>query len=238
MGTNCSAGQPTLDPYQSILDASNTAISTLERQRNIIKPFIDAFSVAAGITPATPSGLFNAAVNQYTAEAICAASTDLVPINDFVGDCFNEAARSVKKFLRDILSIIQQGINLIGSLLGLPENFLLNLFQKIWSLVENIKDLITGIDSKIQCVSLSDAYDGFKDQIGDLSDRVDGVITDLKLGDDGSFDSDVLLDGVNEDLKNNMKSYETRAQNLRQEILDNVTNTVDLTTTVNPKRFF
>jgi hypothetical protein len=234
MGTNCSAGQPTLDPYQSILDASNTAISTLERQRNIIKPFIDAFSVAAGITPATPSGLFNAAVNQYTAEAICAASTDLAPINNFVGDCLNEAARAVKKFLRDILSIIQKGINLIGSLLGLPENFLLNLFQKIWSLVDGIKGLITGVDFKLKCVSPA----SYKDQVDDLNDRVNGVITDLKLGDDGSFDSDVLLDGVNEDLKNNIKSYETRAQNLRQEIIDNVTNTVDLTTTVNPKRFF
>lgn len=235
---NCNSGNQTLDPYQSIIDSVNNNIKTLENQSNLIKPFVDLFSSTAIDTIPSPIGDVNSALSKFTADAICATSTDLEPINQLTSDCLNEASSAVRKYLNNIAGNIEDGIDLISDIVSLPEYTLMKLFQKIFGLTGNIKGLIGGIDSKIQCVSLSGSSSEYQSQIDDSTDRINSVLNDLKLSSDGSFDSDILLDGLDEDLKTNIKAYEERANSLETEIKTNISSTVDLAATVNPKRYF
>lgn len=234
-------GVDTLDPLQTILDQTSTKIFTLERQARGIKPFVDIFrTVGSAFPPAliSPESTVNSALNEFTAEAICASSTDLAPINDLVEDCLGDALRGVKGYLSGILGKIEDGIDLIADILALPENVLMKQLQKIWKLCDDIAGLINSLDGKIQCVSTSSQGALYQSQIDDLNDRIDTVIDDLYLADDGSFDHERLMTGFHADLQTNIDSYKTRSENLQQEIQDEVSSTVDLTAMINPKNYF
>lgn len=232
-------GVNTLDPYQSIIDALNKGAKSLENQAQVIQPFIDQFDLLASAitTPSLPSVLNNA-LNQFTADAICAASTDLQPINDLVGDCLSSAMASVKAYLKNIMSNIEDGISLINDLITLPEGILFTYYQKIWGLCDTIKDLITSLDNKIQCVSLSDVGSLYQDQIDDLNDRISGVTDDLRLAADGSFDADTFLSGLGTSLKDNVKSFADKSTSLKDDIENNVSSTIDLAQQINPTNYF
>lgn len=232
---NCDAGNNTLDPYQSLIDGINKTVTTLESQADFIIPLVDAFDlVVASITEPTLPSAMTLALNKFTADAICAASTDLQPINDFVADCLTEAMSAVKRYLRNIYSNIDDGIDLITDLVTLPEYGLFKYYQKINGLADNIKDLITAIDNRIECIS-DESYD---DQIDAITTRVNDVIDYLRLESDGSFDADTFLADLSGDLQTNMKAYATKAANLKTEIEANISSTVDLTASVLPKRFY
>lgn len=237
----CKDNSQSLDPLQIIIDATEKRIETLELQSSSIKPYVDSFrSIGEEFDPnnISNSSVVNSALDEFTAEAICAGSTSLAPINDLVADCLNEASRGVSQYLNDILKNIEEGIDFIQDILDLPESSLFKLLQKIWNLTNNIYDLVNGIDYKLQCVSISENASEYEDQTQALEARVNTVINDLYLDEDGSFDVDTLIDGFNSNLKNNIKSYKKRSDNLQSEIQDNVSNTIDLTATVNPRRFF
>lgn len=236
---NCDSGNQTLDPLQTILDSTNNAIGTLENQARSIKPDVTLFdSIASSISVVSPVATFNNALTKLTAEALCASSTNLAPINDLEEACLNEALKGVKKYISNMLGNIEDGLDLVSEILALPENALMKQYQKLWKLCENIRGLVNGIDSKLQCVILADKTGEYTDQIEYSQDRVSSVIDDLKLGDDGGFDPDVLMDGLSSDLKTNMISYNTRANDLQTEILNDISSTVDLTASLNPKRKF
>ena len=241
MATDCKDPNQTLDPMQTIINQTESKVNTLETQATGILPSVESFrAIGEGFDPAdiSSSAEVNSALNEMTAEALCASSTDLAPINDLTEDCLNEAIRGVKRYVNDMLQNMEDGIDLIDDILALPENQLMKLLQKIWKLSDNIKDLIRGIDKKLTCVSLSEQGAEYQDQIDALNDRVDTVTDDLYLADDGSFDGERLTDGFNTDLQDNILAYETRSTNLQGEIVDDISNTVDLTATVNPKNYF
>ena len=241
---NCdaaAAGNQTLDPLQSIIDASEKKVNTLETQARDILPFVNDFrSQGEAFDPndISDSTAVNSALNQMTAEALCASSTDLEPINELVEDCLNEAAGAVKKYINDILGNLEDGIDLINDILALPESAMFKLLQRIWNLCDNIKDLVGGIDTKLQCVSLHSQGAAYIDQIQALEARVNTVTDDLHLADDGSFDVDTLVDGFEDGLKDNMNDYKKRADDLQGEIADEIQTAVDLPTSINPQRFF
>lgn len=235
--SNCSGGQQVLDPYQSIINGLNKTAASLENAAAFIQPTVDAFDVISDsiLTPTLPNAL-NAALNQFTADAICASKTDLEPINQLTADCLYEATAAVKRFLKDILSNIGDGILLINDLITLPEGILFTYFQQIWGLTTDIKDLVTAINWRIECVALKTP--DYEDQILGIETRVNDVLDELRLDTDGSFSAPVFCKNLSAPLKANMEAYETRAQNLKQEIIDNISSTVDLTVVVNPKRYF
>lgn len=238
---SCQSGNQTLDPLQTIIDASEKKINTLETQARDILPFVDDFrSQGETFDPndISDSNAVNSALNQFTAEAICASSTDLEPINELVEDCLNEAARGVRKYVNDILGNLEDGIDLINDILALPESAMFKLLQKIWKLCDDMKDLIGGIDTKLQCVSLHSQGAAYLDQVQALESRINTVTDDLYLADDGSFDVDTLVDGFEDGLKDNMNSYKARADDLQVEIADEINTAVDLPTSINPERFF
>jgi len=229
-------GNNTLDPYQSVIDAVNKGVVTLENQADFIQPYIDQFdAIAATITTPTLPSALNAALNQFTADAICASKTDLEPINDLVGDCLLEATASVKRYIKNIMYNIEDGISLVTDLITLPEGVLFTYYQRIRGLADNIKDLVTGLNNKISCVPPTG---GYQSQIDDINTKINDVLDDLRLDVDGSFDPDTFLTGLASDLADNVKSYTTRADDLQDEIMDNISSTVDLTAAVNPKRYF
>lgn len=237
---NCNQGNNTLNPYQSIIDGINKGVTTLEKQASIIQPVIDEFDDAADAitTPTLPSAL-NLALNKLTAEAICASSTDIEPLNNLSSDCLLEAAASIKRYSKNLLSNIEDGIGLIYDILTLPEGVLFTLFQKIWGLATDIKDLITALNNKIECISLSSSSEDYQSQIDDINDRINTVIDDLRLADDGSFDSDVFLSNLSDDLKDNIKLYESKATEVKDGIETSIKNaTINNNTTTNPRNYY
>lgn len=238
---NCDSGNQTLDPYQTILDNASKITKTLENQAGGILPLVHTFRELGDAFPAediSPTSAVNSALDKMTADALCAGKTDLAPINDLAEDCLNDALRGVRKYINDILGNMGDGIDLIADILALPENLLMKLFQKLWSLCDNISGLVDGLDGKIQCVSLSGQEDDYQDQIDILNGRINTVTDDLYLSDDGSFNPDKLMGGFQGELKDNIDLYEIRSNEVQADIEDNIKTTVDLTATVNPRRNF
>ena len=236
---SCPLLQNTLDPYQSIIDGINKSVNTLENQATIIDPIITQFdALATTITSPMANNLFLIELNKLTADTICASSTHLQPINDFIADCLNEATAAVKRYLRNILSNIEDATGILLDGLTTPERLLLTLYQKIRVLTDSIKDLITGINNKIECITSAPDAASYSDQIDDINDDIKDVTDNLRLLDDGSFDADTFLAGVATDLKANVLSYSDHADDLEQEINDNVSNTIDSSATVNPANYY
>ncbi len=235
----CNSGNQTLDPFQNILDSANKATDTLENQAKGIVPDIDLFdNLASSITEISPTATVNNALSKMTADALCAGTTNLAPINDLAEDCLNESLKGVKKYINDMLGNIEDGIDLIAEILALPENALMKQFQKLWKLCDSIGGLVNGIDTKIQCIALSEQAVEYQDQIDYLQDRVSTVTDDLKLADDGSFDPDILMADLDSDLKDNVNLFKERSDTVQTDITDGIASTVDLGATLNPKRKF
>ena len=235
----CDAGNNTLDPYQILLDAVEKSVATLEKQSRDILPFVTDFrSQGNDLENISDSSTIDAALADFTKEAICASKTDLAPINNFVEDCLNDILRGVNKYVRDMLGNIEDGIDLIQSILALPESALMKLIQKIWRLCDNIVSLVSGIDGKISCLSIADVGGDYTGQIEALNTRIGTVTDDLYLDADGSFNHEKLMTGFEQDLQNNLDAYKTRSDNLQSEIRSDVDSTISTVSTVNPKKYF
>jgi hypothetical protein len=220
-----------------LLDKVDRGIGTLEKQAADILPFVTDFrDQGSAFDPnnLSPTNAVNAALSAFTKEAICASKTDLAPIDDFIEDCLNDILSMVRKYLNDLLKNIEDGIDLINDLLNLPENTLMKLLQKLWRLCNDIRNLIAGLDRKLQCVVTNDTLGVYTAQVTALQTRIDTVISDLYLADDGSFDVDNLMTGFVSGLQDNLKLFKTRSEELQQEITDDVNDIISVTTT-NPK---
>jgi hypothetical protein len=234
---SCNNGNQVLDPYQSTINGLNKTVTSLENAADFIQPTIDLFDAAAdAITTPTPAGALNTALNQFTAEAICASKTDLEPINQLTADCLYEATAAVKRYLKDITSILEEGTKLIVDIITLPEGLLFTYFQKVRGLTTDIKDLITAIDFRIECVALKTP--DYNDQILGIETRVNDVIDQLRLEPDGSFSVDSFCADLSTELTSNIASYDTKVTELQSEIETTVSDTIDLSVNVNPKRYF
>jgi hypothetical protein len=230
-----------LDPYEIILGELDKNVGSLENQSRLIQPLVDEYR-SEGITfnpgDISPSVQVENAMADFTPEAIGAGPTDIEPINEFIDDCLAEGIAGIKRYIRDLLENIENGIDLIQSILDLAENLLMKLLQRIWKLVNSIQSLINALDTKITCITSKAGGAPYLGQVQDIQDRMDVVIDDLYLSDDGSFDNDRLMTGFDNDLQSNLNRYKNRSDDLQGEIEDNIETTVNIPTTVNPVNRF
>jgi hypothetical protein len=234
---SCNNGNQVLDPYQSTMNGLNKTITSLENAANFIQPTIDLFDAAVdAITTPTPAGALNTALNQLTAEAICASKTDLEPINQLTADCLYEATAAVKRYLKDIVGILEEGTKLVIDIMTLPEGLLFTYFQKVRGLTTDIKDLVTAVDWRIECVALKTP--DYNDQVLGIQTRVNDVVDQLRLEPDGSFSVDSFCANLSTDLKSNVVAYDTKVTSLKEEIETTVSDTIDLSANVVPKGYF
>ena len=235
----CQAANNTLNPYQILLDKTDRNIGTLETQASSILVYVNSFrGQGLGFNDGnlSPISVVNSALNEFTKEAICASKTDLAPIDRFIEDCLNDILAAVKKYLNDILGNIEDGIDLISDLLALAESLLMKLLQKIWKLCRDIRNLIAGLDRKLQCVVTADTQGVYSSQVVALETRIDTVIDDLYLADDGSFDHERLMTGFSSGLTTNLNLYKARSDELQLEIQADVDDILgDDSNTTNPK---
>lgn len=233
----CNNGNQVLDPYQSIINGLNESVTALENAADFAQPTIDFFDNAVdAITTPTPAGALNTALNKFTADAICASKTDLEPINQLTADCLYEATAAVKRYLKDIVGILEEGTKLIIDIMTLPEGIVFTYFQQVRGLVGPIKDLVTAIDFRIECVPLKTP--DIEDQILGINTRVNDVIDQLRLEPDGSFSVDAFCADLGSDLKANVAAYDTKVTDLQAEIETTVSDTIDLSANVVPKGYF
>ena len=186
----------------------------------------------------SPTSQVNAAMDDFTPDAIGAGVSDIAPVNEFVDDCLAEAIAGIKRYVADILENMEDGIDLIPSILELAENLLMKQLQKIWKLVDSIQSLISSLDIKITCITSKDDTGKYAAQVQDIQNRMDTVIDELYLADDGSFDQDKLMDGFDNDLQVNLNTYKSRSDHVQSQITDNIETTVNIPTTVNPSSRF
>ena len=230
-----------LDPFEIILGTLDKNVTGLERQSRLIKPEVDSFRTdGLGFNPGdiSPSNTVNSALAEYTPEAISAGPTDITPINSFIDDCLAEAVAGFRRYANNILNTMEDGIDLIDAILALAENLLMKQLQKIWKLVNSIQSLISASDLQITCITSKDDLGEYTAQVQNIQDRMDQVIDDLFLADDGSFDEDRLVTGFNVDLGNNLKAYKARSDELQNEIQVNIEDTANIPTTINPRNRF
>jgi hypothetical protein len=174
----------------------------------------------------------------FTADTICAGVEDMDTLERLAADCLSDAIRGIRQYLNDILQNIEDGIDLIASLLNLPEYSLMKLFSRLYKLLADIAALVTSTDGKIQCVSLADTEGGFTSRVQSYQDRVNSVLDDLYLDNSGNFDSDKLLQDADPNLKTNLQSFETRSKALKTDIEKNISNAISGISNVNPFRKF
>ena len=238
---NCDSGNQTLDPFQTVLGALDTKVKSLENQSRRILPFVTSFRQQGNSfdeNNISDSNVVDAALADFTKEAMCASQTDLQPINDFAEDCLNEALRGVRRYLKDILGNVEDGIDLIQSLSNLPENALMKLLQKVWRLCNDIGSLISALDIKITCITSKDDLGDYTDQVDDIQSRINTVTDDLYLDADGSFNQNKLMTGFNSSLAANLNAYKSRSDSLQSEIQDDIDATLNIPSTVNPRNRF
>ena len=105
-------GDKTLDPFQIILDTAEKSINTLETQSRDILPFVTDFRTQGdALEEVSDSSTVDDALSDFTKEAICASSTELEPINNFIEDCLNDALRGVRQYINDMLGNVEEGID-------------------------------------------------------------------------------------------------------------------------------
>lgn len=228
----------TVNPFETILGTLDKNVGVLESKSSSIKPSVDTFrSDALGFNPfdISSSEVVDTAMNAWTPDVIGAGVTDIEPINQFADDCLAEALAGIRRYLKDILGNIESGVDLIEDI---PERFLMKLLQKIKSLVADISNVISACDIKIECITSKDEAGYYTGRVQEIQDRINVVIDDLYLADNGSFDIDKLTTGVDGDLTNNLKAFKDRSDELQSEVQDNITTTVNLPTTVNPSNRF
>jgi hypothetical protein len=230
-----------LDPFEIILDQLDKNVGSLENQSRLIQPLVSEFrSDGIAFNPASisPTSQVNAAMADFTPDAIGAGVSDIEPINEFVDDCLAEAVAGIRRYIADILENMEDGIDLIDSILALAENLLMKQLQNIWKLVDSIQSLISSLDIKITCITSKDETGKYTAQVEAIENRMDTVIDDLYLADDGSFDNDKMMTGFNNDLQVNLDSYKSRSDHVQSQIADNIETTVNIPTTVNPSSRF
>lgn len=227
-----------LNPFETLLDGLDKKVGVLERQSDSIKPEVDSFrNDALGFDPndINSAATVNAAMAAWTPESIGAGTTDIEPINEFIDDCLADALAGINRYLKNILGNIEDGVDQVQDLAEKP---LWQLLQKIKTLVADINRLISALDIKITCITSNDDLGQYTTQVEAIQDRIDTVIDDLYLTEDGNFDVDTLTNGINANLADNMKTFNNRSEVLEQEIQDNVSTTVNLPTTLNPRNRF
>ena len=218
-----------------MLFAASTAIFIATTNAAGIKNAAKPPKITASISPTSQ---VNAAMADFTPDAIGAGVTDIAPINEFIDDCLAEGVAGIRRYVADILENVEDGIDLIDSILALAENLLMKQLQKIWKLVDSIQSLISSLDIKITCITSKDDTGKYTAQVQAIQNRMDTVIDDLYLADDGSFDNDRMMDGFDNDLQVNLNTYKSASDSLQSNIADNIETTVNIPTTVNPSSRF
>lgn len=233
----CDSGKKTLNPFEIVLDSIDSKTSSLEKQAGIILPSVDEFRLEGlnfDLNDLSPINIVADALGDFTKEAICASETDLAPINDFVADCLNDALRGVLNFLAEILPNLESSMDLISSLVLLPEFNLMSLLQGVWGAVDDISELIASLDLKLSCITSSE----WSTQIDEIQARINTVTTDLYLNDDGTFDQNKMMDGFDSGLTININAFKVRSDILQTEILNDVFKVISIPTTINPSNRF
>ena len=84
--------------------------------------------------------------------------------------------------------------------------------------------------------SSADQEGKYTAEVEALESRIDTVTGDLYLDDDGSFNHEKLIAGFDNGLQGNLDRYKARSDDLQLEIEEDIETTVNIPTTVNPKR--
>lgn len=238
MGCNGTSNK-SLQSNDSILNKASSKVSDLEKQAASIRPTLNGFrNELLGFTNISPTSVIDSALADFTADSICAGYDDMSGLEKLKAECLSDALNGIRGYLDDILQNLEDGMDLISSLLSLPEFNLMKVFQKLNRLMSLFGGLALSSDRKLTCIANNNPNPIQQSELQAMQDRVDAIVDEMPIGDDGKFSSDKLLQGCDPDLKVNMKSFETRSNALKGEIEANVTRKLSGLGNLNPKRYF
>ena len=233
------------NPYELILSKVGTEVTSLETYKTTIKSEVDVFRsdlFSYNYSDITELNTVQNAVNDMTPEAFGISTAELGMFSDFADDCLNQILGKAKQQLNKVFDVINDSIDSITSLVNLAENALIKKMQDIWSKIDkyNIENLISSLDLNIDCVINADALGNYASQIQALNTRINTVISDLYLDATGTFSFSTITSGASAALVDNLKLYYDKAGEVKTDITNNVTSTIDSfkVSNINPQKNF
>ena len=238
MGCNGTSNK-SLVPNDSMLNGASKKISDLEKQAALIRPTLQGFrDDLLGFTNVSPSNVVDSALSDFTANSICAGYDDMSGLEKLEAQCLSDALNGLRSYLDDLLQNLEDGMDLISSLLSLPEFNLMKIFQTLSRLMSRFGGLFSSLDVKITCIANNNPSSHVQSELQSIQDRSDAIFDEFPIDENGQFSSDKLLEGCDPDLKVNMKSFETRSNTLKKEIEANIAKKLNDIGNLNPKRYF
>lgn len=202
-------------------DIEDTVLGTLDEVKDQIEAFTD--------TPTSPQDLTDALVN-ITEDAIDAGLSDMSIINNFVGSCLDDVINKVDEFRDSILDAVGSLFDDIPTLNSLVEKAIGQTMAGLKGLITGFKipDILSELDRLLACLSdqpdLAECLSGLQVK----SDRINSVLSNLNLSDDGMFDQSSFLGtmpGVDDLLKNNINTITDKMDIVEVSVLSNIDTT-------------
>jgi len=225
---------------QATLTALLRDVDSLEGYKNILYGQQSVFLGQANAfqlgSLSTPTQVQNDLLNVNTSSVGC-SPTDFPAVTDFTNICVN-------KYLGNLLgkkdSTNQDMTGFLDTLLSIAERPLMVALQALFALFDKfgLSSLINALDTNINCITSSEDAARYTTEIDDINKRVDAVVKDLAINDQGEFDFDKLTTSVDTGLKNNLEAGYFKAQQVCQESKDNIDAKVSQASTVVPEGYF
>ena len=223
---------PSLDPCENLRREIDRRIHAFEQQgaqlknqaTDVLKDAINNY-----VNDATVSTALDAAIASATVNDAGAGGTAMTRVKNFTGSCLDSVYNEARIFSAKVDSFINDRINDFTSLTTLAEFDLLTPLRAVRTLagVAGLSEMLTKIDSKIQCLSDSEVGDCL-DLVDDFNDRVDDVISYLGFGTDATFNLDTFVDShgltLDAGVQSNLEILDTHVDSIVNESTANAKN--------------
>jgi hypothetical protein len=107
------------------------------------------------------------------------------------------------------------------------------LFEKF-----GLGGLINSLDTNITCIANADDVGRYTGDIQAANDRIDAVVNDLAIDEQGNFSFDKLTTSINTGLKNNVKTVYDKTTIVAEESKNNIDTKIGTAGNVLPSNFF
>jgi hypothetical protein len=174
---------------------------------------------------------------QLNTTAVGCDSGDFPAVNDFQNICINRylgnllnkkdgASGDMTGFMDTLLSIAEKPLTV-----GLQALFA--LFEKF-----GLSSLINALDTNLTCITNADDVGRYTADIQAANDRIDAVVKDLAIDDQGEFSFDKLTAGIDTGLKDNLKTVYDKAQVVTEQSKANIDDKINSAGNMLPDNFF
>lgn len=217
-------------------------VAALESARDDIKSVVNSFlNEALGYDTSAltdPADVANDVINNFTPDGLGCGTTGVPPVDDYIATCLYRLKSQIQ---RQISNLNSDAANVVTDLLSVAEATLFGLLQQVFGVFEQygLNDLINALDGRITCITSADDLGTYTSDISDINDRIDAVIADLPVDNDGNFDYNDLTSGLDSGLVDNLDIFKAQSESSIASSTANLQAELNkISGSVNPTNFF